>query len=93
MWLEVDSTLVLHFLKSPNLVSWQLRVDWGNCLFRISQMQFRCSHIFREGNQVADAFANFGLTSDVMVCWDSSLAFVVSLYHRDFMSFPNFRFR
>ena len=24
VWLEVDSTLVLNFLKSPNLVHWQL---------------------------------------------------------------------
>ncbi|KAK9931139.1 hypothetical protein M0R45_018433 [Rubus argutus] len=93
VWLEVDSTLVLHFLKSPNLVPWQLRVNWGNCLFRISQMQFRCSHIFREGNKVADALANFGLTSDTMVWWDSPPAFVVSLCNRDFLGLPNFHFR
>ncbi|PRQ43671.1 hypothetical protein RchiOBHm_Chr3g0470951 [Rosa chinensis] len=45
----------------------QIRVEWGNWLHCISQMQFWCSHIFREGNQVADALANFGLTSDTMV--------------------------
>ncbi|KAL6187555.1 hypothetical protein ACLB2K_038953 [Fragaria x ananassa] len=48
VWLEVDSSLVINFLRSPHLVPWQLRVEWGNCLHRISQMHFRSSHIFRE---------------------------------------------
>ncbi|PRQ26934.1 putative ribonuclease H-like domain-containing protein [Rosa chinensis] len=63
MWLKVDSSLILNLLKSPQLVPWQWRVEWGNCLHCISQMHFHSSHIFREGNQVADAFANFGLSS------------------------------
>lgn len=38
IWLEVDSSLILDFLKSPFLVPWQLWVQWNNCLFRISQI-------------------------------------------------------
>ncbi|PRQ50126.1 putative ribonuclease H-like domain, reverse transcriptase zinc-binding domain-containing protein [Rosa chinensis] len=63
VWLEVDSSLILDFLWSPSLVPWQLRVQWNNCLFRISQMNFHSSHIFREGNHVADALANYGTSS------------------------------
>ncbi|KAL6190693.1 hypothetical protein ACLB2K_037087 [Fragaria x ananassa] len=62
IWLEVDSSLVLNYLRSPLLVPWNLRVRWLNCLRCISEMTFRSSHIFREGNKVADALANHGLT-------------------------------
>ncbi|KAL6208654.1 hypothetical protein ACLB2K_019601 [Fragaria x ananassa] len=61
IWLEVDSELVLSFLRSPTLVPWQLSVEWNNCLYRISQMNFHSSHIFRESNKVADALANEGI--------------------------------
>ncbi|KAL6141135.1 hypothetical protein ACLB2K_059426 [Fragaria x ananassa] len=54
VWLEVDSSLVITFLRSPHLVPWQLRVEWGNSLDWISQMHFRSSHIFREGEQGDD---------------------------------------
>ncbi|KAL6205985.1 hypothetical protein ACLB2K_023236 [Fragaria x ananassa] len=70
IWLEVDSTLVLHYLRDPHLVPWRLRVAWSNCLHHISHMHFRSSHIFREGNQVADALANIGLTLTGMSWWD-----------------------
>ncbi|KAL6185106.1 hypothetical protein ACLB2K_041241 [Fragaria x ananassa] len=60
IWLEVDSSLVLDYLQSSLLVPWNLRVRWLNCLRCISEMTFRSSHIFREGNKVADALANHG---------------------------------
>ncbi|PRQ28207.1 putative ribonuclease H-like domain, acyl-CoA desaturase [Rosa chinensis] len=80
IWLEVDSSLILNFLHSPQMVPWQLQVAWKNCVHHISMMQFRCSHIFREGNQVADALANFGASDDFFcfgrqddVCHSSSV--------------------
>ncbi|KAL6179927.1 hypothetical protein ACLB2K_046598 [Fragaria x ananassa] len=93
VWLEVDSSLVINFLRSPHLVPWQLRVEWGNCLHRISQMHFCSSHIFREGNQAADALANCGLSSNGLIWWDLPLHFILSHCHRDYMGLPNFRFR
>ncbi|KAL6144923.1 hypothetical protein ACLB2K_055613 [Fragaria x ananassa] len=93
VWLEVDSSLVINFLRSPHLVPWQLRVEWGNCLHRISQMHFRSSHIFLEGNQAADALANCGLSSNGLIWWDLPPHFILSHCHRDYMGLPNFRFR
>ncbi|KAL6191890.1 hypothetical protein ACLB2K_038279 [Fragaria x ananassa] len=46
IWLEVDPELILSFLRSPTLVPWQLSVEWSNCLYQISQMNFHSSHIF-----------------------------------------------
>ncbi|PRQ16504.1 putative ribonuclease H-like domain-containing protein [Rosa chinensis] len=92
VWLEVDSSLVLTFLRSPHMVPWQLRVEWGNCLHWISHMHFRSSHIYREGNQVADALANFGDALSEMIWWDSIPQFALSFCARDRLGLPNFRF-
>ncbi|KAL6199438.1 hypothetical protein ACLB2K_029222 [Fragaria x ananassa] len=67
IWLEVDSELVLSFLHFPTLVPWQLSVEWSNCLYRISEMNFHSSHIFREANKVADALANEGIKSSSLM--------------------------
>ena len=93
IWLEVDSALVITFLHSPHLVPWQLRVEWNNCLHRISLMHFRSSHIYREGNKAADALANFGLSSDGLTWWDLPPVFIRSSCRTDYLGFPNFRFR
>ncbi|PRQ57777.1 putative ribonuclease H-like domain-containing protein [Rosa chinensis] len=93
VWLEVDSSLILIFLRFPHLVPWRLRVQWSNCLHRISQMHFKSSHIFREGNQAADALANYGASSDGFTWWDSTPDFMMSHCNRDHLGLPNFRFR
>ncbi|KAM1096101.1 hypothetical protein ACFX2J_013609 [Malus domestica] len=34
IWLETDSTMVIHYLNSPSyIVQWYLCVDWSNCLW------------------------------------------------------------
>lgn len=93
IWLEVDSSLVLNFLISPHMVSWQLQVSWKNCIYRISMMHFHSSHIFREGNQVVDALANYSSSSSDLTWWDSSPGFINHLCIRDKLGLPNFHFR
>ena len=92
VWLEVDSTLIIEFLRSPQLVPWQLRVEWGNCLHLISQMNFRSSHIFREGNRVADALANYGASLTGLSWWADVPHFITDFCTRDRLGHPNFRF-
>ncbi|KAL6126962.1 hypothetical protein ACLB2K_075007 [Fragaria x ananassa] len=92
IWLEVDSSLVLDYLRSPLLVPWNLRVCWLNCLRCISEMTFRSSHIFREGNKVADALANHGTSLTQLIWWDSAPPFILSYCSSDLMGLPLFRF-
>ena len=92
IWLEVDSSLVLDYLRSPLLVPWNLRVPWLNCLRCISEMTFRSSHIFREGNKVADALANHGTSLTQLIWWDSAPPFILSYCSSDLMGLPQFRF-
>ncbi|KAL6202102.1 hypothetical protein ACLB2K_025813 [Fragaria x ananassa] len=67
IWLEVDSSLVLDYIRRPSLVPWPLRVRWLNCLYRISKMNFKATHIFREGNKIADALANQGTSCSELI--------------------------
>lgn len=68
----IQPGLVLNFLHAPHLVLWRLRVAWDNCLYCIVQMHFKSSHNFKEGNQVANAFANIGLSSSGLVWWNEA---------------------
>ncbi|KAL6126194.1 hypothetical protein ACLB2K_074245 [Fragaria x ananassa] len=76
VWLEVDSQIVLDLLRSPMSAPLQLHVLWKNCLYRISMMDFRCSHIYREGNQIANALASFGTSSSCMTWWNTPPDFI-----------------
>ncbi|KAL6146202.1 hypothetical protein ACLB2K_056885 [Fragaria x ananassa] len=93
VWLEINSSTVLDYIRTPSLVPWQLRVRWLNCLYRISTMTFKSSHIFREGNRVADALANHGTSLSEQIWWDVPPLFILSYYERDFLGMPNFRLR
>ncbi|KAL8525168.1 hypothetical protein ACS0TY_014697 [Phlomoides rotata] len=55
IWLESDSTYVVQMLKSNNIdVLWSLVTRWHRVHWLRSDMNMVVSHIFREGNAVAD---------------------------------------
>ena len=63
LWLATDSYLVVHYFNNPKLIPWRLRVVWNNCVYFSRLIHFRVTHIYREGNMVADALANYGATN------------------------------
>jgi ribonuclease HI len=92
LWLETDSKLVVLAFKNSSIIPWQLSNRWSNCLVLISHMNFVVSHIFREGNQSADAIANIGLLS-LEPLWNVVLPSQVrEIFVRELLGFPNFRF-
>ena len=71
LWLECDSMTTYSCLKSDIFSPpWQLRTRWLNCLIMIKSMRFHCSHIYREGNDVADTLANIDLSFSDFTWWD-----------------------
>ncbi|XP_057779485.1 uncharacterized protein LOC130998068 [Salvia miltiorrhiza] len=59
LWLEADSLYVVKLLEDRSLaVPWRFYAAWKITLARLNDITFRVSHIFREGNAVADAMAN-----------------------------------
>lgn len=62
LWIESDSQVSISIVnqKSDN-IPWRLKTRWVNCLAILNQMEFQCSHVYREGNLVADALWRKGL--------------------------------
>ncbi|CAL8991376.1 unnamed protein product [Prunus brigantina] len=56
-------------------------------------MHFVCTHIYREGNCVADMLANFGADNHAYYWWDSLPSWAAIAYAKDLVGFPRFRFR
>lgn len=92
LWLECDSQLVVQAFSSPSIVPWHLRTRWKNCLEMISKMQFRVSHVFREGNTCADKLADFGVKNQGYFWWDLPPIFITEELLRNKLGLPNFRF-
>ena len=58
LWIESDSTYVVSLIRSRSIaVPWNFRNRWLLTLHLIRQMRVVASHIYREGNQAADALA------------------------------------
>jgi hypothetical protein len=92
LWLELDSSLVVATFENPaKPVAWLLRNRWKNVMFMLSQMNCIVTHIFREGNSVADLLANYGLTSSVFTSWSSAPLFISVGLSKNKLGSPSFR--
>jgi ribonuclease HI len=77
LWLETNSSCVVAAFNNPNKpVAWSLRNRWKNALHMTTHMNFMVSHIYREGNQVADLLATHGLSLPSIVYWNTLPLFV-----------------
>jgi ribonuclease HI len=92
LWLETDSSLVVHYFTNPKLVPWHLRVAWANCLHVTKHIFFHISHIFRERNSVADVLANYGAVHSGYQWWDTLPQFLVYSYGHDLSSKVSYHF-
>lgn len=55
-------------------------------------MSFKVSPIFRAGNQVADALANYGAINSSFSWWDSCPTLISFFCLRDWLGMSNYRF-
>lgn len=58
----------------------------------LSAMNYIITHIYREGNQVADTLANFALDYDQKMYWQETLLFIRESFGKNKLGWPNFRF-
>ncbi|KAK2364421.1 hypothetical protein QL285_089294 [Trifolium repens] len=92
LWIESDSLSVVSAFHHPaKSVAWSLSNRWKNVIFMASQMNIIVTHIYREGNQVADLLANYGLTIGSFVFWDDTPLFVRDCVAKNRQGFPYFR--
>ncbi|XP_062028853.1 uncharacterized protein LOC133744833 [Rosa rugosa] len=92
LWVEVDSLILLSFINDPLKVPWRLRTQWKNCLHMSRQLNIHFSHIYREGNSVADKLATFGALHGDSVWWDVMPQFLHLALGGDFSGRPSYRF-
>ncbi|KAK2656862.1 hypothetical protein Ddye_009914 [Dipteronia dyeriana] len=86
IWLESDSSYVVQLLSSRfEQVPWRILQAWQRCIYQISKMEFQVFHIFREGNQVADALSKHALGLDVDSWWANTPSFCSLLVDNDCM--------
>ena len=71
VWIECDSDQTVKLINSAKKdVPPSLRNNWLITLQKIAAMaDFKVTHIFREGNKVADLLANHGLRSKSFCLW------------------------
>ncbi|KAL1562598.1 hypothetical protein AAHA92_05163 [Salvia divinorum] len=67
LWLESDCTRVVELLYSRSMdVPKKYEEAWMQALNRLQHMEFRVTHIYREGNRVADALASPNVQSNLV---------------------------
>ncbi|GAU41845.1 hypothetical protein TSUD_177560 [Trifolium subterraneum] len=92
LWLETDSSLVVAAFKNTSKpVAWPLRNRWNNVVFLLKHMNCMVTHIYREGNKVADLIANHRLNLPSFLTWNTSPLFINDCLLSNKRGMPNFR--
>lgn len=65
------------------MVPWSLKTRWNNCLDAIEGKTYIITHIFREGNMVADLIANKGFGLSDFTWWYSVMEAAMNAYNRN----------
>jgi hypothetical protein len=92
LWLETDSLMVTLAYKSSSMVPWMLRNRWNNCMVMIKDMNFILSHIYREGNALADKLASLGFSYDGFNWFNVIPKEILQAYNHNRLGLPLFRF-
>jgi len=90
LWIECDSSSVVHAFKNPFVIPIRFRDRWHNCLFR--GMLVICSYIFREENCCADKLAFLGHSLTDTIWYDFMPTPLAADFTRDINGLPNYRF-
>lgn len=93
LWVETDSMTLCTKIKNMDLeVPWHMKAKWRRWLKSLEGKQFMVSHVYREGNQIADALANIGCMLDDFTWWFQYPTSVSRFVFRDLNGLSNFRF-
>ncbi|KAL6493350.1 hypothetical protein OROGR_033109 [Orobanche gracilis] len=72
IWVEVDSSTALNLIRRNFTAHWECRLIIDKIHILLNKLDVRFSHIFREGNSVADFLANQGCNHRDFFCSDGS---------------------
>ncbi|KAL2237402.1 UNVERIFIED_CONTAM: putative ribonuclease H protein, partial [Sesamum indicum] len=63
IWIETDAMVIIKLISSPRQGAWDHQITLQSIRKLLRQIEYKISHIFREGNQVAAFLANQVCTS------------------------------
>jgi ribonuclease HI len=92
LWIETDSSIAVLAFKSISIVPWAIRNRWLNCLLLTVNMNVIITHIYREGNDIADSLANIGIGLDNVCFFNEPPSCIVDSLYRNQLGLPSFRF-
>ncbi|KAL5715177.1 hypothetical protein ACHQM5_017038 [Ranunculus cassubicifolius] len=94
LWIESDSEVLVQKLKKRSMeVPWSIKNRWRNALDSLVGRMYMVTHIYREGNYVADALANMGLELDDFTWWYRIPRNAERAYERNLYCLSEYRFR
>ena len=92
LWLESDLRIVVLAFKCADIVPWQIRNRWFNCLDYTASINFIVSHIYREGNVRANRLANIGLSLASFRYFYTLSMEIRKAYVHNRLGLPSYRF-
>ena len=93
IWIETDSMYVVHlFNRGTGQISWRFHNRWLSAYKKARTKNFIVTHIFREGNNVADRLASQASNSQDHQWWMHIPEHLASIAYRDHIDLPYYRF-
>ncbi|KAL6575587.1 hypothetical protein OROHE_000964 [Orobanche hederae] len=95
IWVEVDSAIAIKLIHNKSTAQWQAQTLITKILKLLENFNYRLSHIYREGNSVADFLANPGCDHRDFFCSDGRdlSGRILGLIRLDKMCIPYIRCR
>lgn len=94
LWVEMDSKSVVLCVNRNNFVPpWFAATLWQNYKWKMNRMISHISHIFMEGNQVANRLSKMGMHNHELKWWHAFPQQISSLLGNDYHSMPSYRFK
>ncbi|KAL2533012.1 Ribonuclease H protein [Abeliophyllum distichum] len=93
VWVEVDSIAAMLLCNQKNKGPWEVQYILESIHQNVNKMEIQFSHIWREGNKVADWFANKGYNEKgfKMIQGTEIQGIVTGLIRMDKMSMASIR--
>lgn len=92
LWIDKDCKMLVAKVNSKsNDVTWRIRVRWTKCLTTLSGNMFSITHVYREGNIVADRMATIGLVLSIFTWRFQVPDIAFDVYRRNLTVVTEFR--
>ncbi|KAL2227910.1 UNVERIFIED_CONTAM: putative ribonuclease H protein [Sesamum indicum] len=64
IWIEVDANCILHLVQQSEKAHWPLKHMLTHIRLMLKKVEYKITHIYREGNKAADYLANLACSTN-----------------------------